>query len=271
MAKKTPATAKPTATFEVRFVGSDVLPEKIPLRAVSDALSAVQDLASGRDPFEETQVDPAKSIRLLAVRRASATYQCLARAPREAIANLNRVAHILSSLDKEDGNEEGLITAFRPIKVLCDVAGSVGCRVQIRVADQEKGELFSLDKADYERVSARLFMTGETTVVGTIERAGGATEMKCLLRVPGRRRLLYCNVGSRELVQRLGQHLYEQIAATGTATWLHRSWRIQEFTIKDFTQPCLGNLTEALQELRNAGLSAWDEISDPEQYLRELR
>lgn len=271
MAKKKLTKAKPMATFEVRFVGPDVLPERIPLRAVGDALSAVQDLASARDPFEERQVSPEKSIRLLGVRRASATYQCLARAPREAIANLIRVAALLSSLNEEHGNEEGLVTAFQPIKSLCDVAGSVGCRVQVRIVGRGEGELFSIDKDDYQRISDRLFMTGETTVVGTIERVGGATGMRCLMRVPGRHRLLYCDVGSKELVQRLGQHLYEQIAATGTATWIHRSWRIHEFTMNDFTQPRLGNLTEALEELRNAGLSAWDQISDPEKYLRELQ
>jgi len=252
-------------------LGPDVLPEKIPLRSVSDALSAVQDLASARDPFEETQVAPEKSIRLLAVRRASATYQCLARAPKEAIANLVRVAAILASLDDERGNQDGLVAAFRPLKSLCDVAGSVGCSVQVRLVGRETKELFCVQKDDYQRISDRLFMTGETTVVGTIERVGGATGMRCLLRVPGRPRLLYCDVEHQDLVRRLGQHLYEQIAATGTATWIHRSWRIHEFKINDFTQPRLGNLVEALEELRNAGLSAWGQVNDPEKYIRELR
>jgi hypothetical protein len=271
MVKKKTTTAKPAATFEVRFLGSDVLPEKIPLRSVSDALSAVQDLASARDSFEETQVSPEKSIRLLAVRRGSATYQCLARAPREAIANLVRVAAILASLDDEHENEDGLVAAFRPLKSLCDVAGSVGCSLQVRLVGRETKELFTVQKEDYQRISDRLFMTGETTVVGVVERVGGATGMRCLLRVPGRTRLLYCDVESEDLVRRLGQHLYEQIAATGTATWIHRSWRIHEFKIKDFTQPRLGNLIEALTELRNAGLSAWDDITDPETFIQGLR
>jgi len=184
---------------------------------------------------------------------------------------LVRVAALLTTLGEEHGNGDGLIAAFRPLKSLCDVAGSVGCSVQVRLLGRDTKELFSLQKDDYERISGRLFMTGETTVVGTIERVGGATGMRCLLRVPGRPRLLYCDVESQDLVRRLGQHLYEQIAATGTATWIHRSWRIHEFKINDFTQPRLGNLTESLKELRNAGLSAWDEVSDPENYIQELR
>jgi len=141
----------------------------------------------------------------------------------------------------------------------------------VRLLDERRAELLSIDRDDYQRISDRLFMSGETTVVGTVQRVGGATGMRCLLRVPGRSRILYCDVESEDLVRRLGQHLYEQIAATGTATWIHHSWRIHEFTIRDFTQPRLGNLTEALEDFRNAGLSAWDQISDPAKYIRELR
>ena len=65
MAKKKLVKPKATATFEVRFVAPDLLPERIPLHAVSNALSAVQDLASGRDPFEEQKVAPEKGIGLI--------------------------------------------------------------------------------------------------------------------------------------------------------------------------------------------------------------
>jgi hypothetical protein len=44
----------PQPTFLVRFVGDNISPELIPLRAVNKALSAVQDIAVGRDPFETT-------------------------------------------------------------------------------------------------------------------------------------------------------------------------------------------------------------------------
>jgi len=98
--------------------------------------------------------------------------------------------------------------------------------------------------------------------------------MRCALRVPGRAHLLYCDVhskDSKDLVRRLGQHLYEQIAARGTATWIHRSWRIYEFTIQDFTQPQLGDPTKAIEQLRSAGLKAWDQIADPGAFIEDLR
>jgi len=271
MAKKKPTSTKPTATFEVRFVASDLVPEKIPFRAVSDALSAVEDLASGRDPFEEQHVPSDKTIGLIDVRRGSAVYRCVSRAPEEAVENLARIGRLLSSLDKDNGHGDVLVTALRPIRSLSDVASSVGCRVQIRIVDQHPKPLFWVDKDDYQRISDRLFVSGDTTIIGRVERVGGATGMRCLLRVPGRRHLLYCDVKTRDLVRRLGQHLYEDIAATGTATWIHHSWRIHGFAINGFSQPRLGNVSKAIKELRNAGLSVWDQVDDPEQYIQELR
>lgn len=271
MAKKKRVRTNPEATFEVRFVATGLAPEKIPFRAVSKALSAVQDLASGRDPFEEQQVPEEKTIGLIDVLRGSAVYRCISRAPEEAVENLSRVGILLASFDEENGHEEELVNALRPIQSLSEIAGTVGCDVQVRLLGRDRKPLFCIAKDDYQRLSGRLFVRGETTIIGTIKRVGGATGMRCLLRVAGRRRILYCNVCSTDLVRRLGQHLYEEIAATGTATWIHRSWRIHEFTINDFAQPTIGRIPDAIKELRDAGLRAWDDIDDPEKYIQELR
>lgn len=271
MAKKKSIKAKMVPTFEVRLVGPGLAPEKIPIRAVSDVLSAVQDLASGRDPFQQQQVPPEKGVGLIEVRRGSAIYSCLSRAPVEALDNLTQVGVMLSTPEDEPLNGNGLVTAFRPIKKLSEVANSIGCQIEVTTKERTREPLLTIGKDDFKRISSRLFVRGETTVVGRLERAGGATEMRCALRVPGRRPLLYCDVKNRDLVRRLGKHLYEEIAATGAACWLHQSWTLVEFTINDFTQPRAGDPTEAIERLRRAGLNAWDQIDDPQAYIQELR
>jgi hypothetical protein len=257
-------------TFEVRLVGPDLTPERMPLRAVNDVLSAVQDLASGRDPFEVRQVPPEKGISLAKVRRGSAVYACVAHAPDEARANLSCIGRLLASGNAEAVDDDRLIAALRPIQLLSEVARAIDGQVQVALK-KSASPLFSVIKDAYQRISDRLLLKGETTVIGRVERVGGATGMRCLLRVPGRRRGLYCSVAGRKLAQRLGQHLYEDIAAVGTATWIHRTWRIYHFTIRDFSQPRLGNARDALNELRNAGLKAWDVIDNPEGFIQELR
>lgn len=264
-------TEKPQPTFLVRFVGENIAPEKIPLRAVNDVLSAVQDIASARDPFLTSHVPPEKAIGLLDVQRGSAVYGCVARAPDEAKRNLGRVAAVLSPNGHAEDNSDLLVSVLSSIQSLSSVAKSTRCRIEVDLLDGQQECTFSVSEGDYTRLSKNLLLTGDTTVVGRIERAGGATGMRCLLRVPGRRRILYCNVESRKLVRRLGQHLYEDIAATGRAVWIHRSWRIYKFTIRDFSQPRLDNGGQTIDELRSAGLDAWDKVTDPAALIEELR
>ena len=262
---------KQRSTFEVRLVAPDLIPERLPLRQVNDVLSAIQDLASGRDPFELSHVPLEKGISLTQVRTGSAVYACVSRAPDEARTNLSRVGALLASANGDEIEEEGLIAALQPIQLLSDVARVINGQIEVVLTERRDTPLFVIGGDVFPRISGRLLLKGETMVVGRIERAGGATSMRCLLRVPGRRRILYCNVQNRKLVQRLGHHLYEDIAATGTATWIHRTWRIYRFTIRDFTQPQLGDPSQALEQLRNAGLKAWDNIDNPDTFIQELR
>ena len=262
--------APPRPTFEIRLVGPDLAPEVLTLRSVNDVLSAVQDLASGRDPFELRCVPVDKGISLSRVRSGSAVYACVSRAPTEARANLTRVGNILASAESGDIDDDGLIAALRPIELLSEVAKTIKGKIEVAL-QKAAAPLFVIAQDAFQHISNRLLLSGETTIVGRVERAGGATSMRCLLRVPGRRRGLYCGVADRKVVQRLGQHLYEEIVAVGTATWIHRTWRIYRFTIKDFSQPRLGNGREALEQLRNAGLKAWDSIPDPASFIEELR
>lgn len=266
--KTTLSKTKPT--FEIRFGGT--VPESVPLRAVSETLSAVQDLASGRDPFEVRQVPQEKGIGLVDVKRGSAIYSCVARSPTNAIENLSRFADSLNATGS--GVQESLelmVASMSSLRSLSDVAKQVGCSVEVWLTSGRRKKLFEITRDDYSRISKELLVTGESTVTGFIERVGGATGMRCLMRLSGRTKILYCDVKSRDVVRRLGQCLYEQISAYGTATWIQGSWRLHAFEISDFSQPSIGAAKDLVAELRNAGLSAWDEIPDPEAYLMEER
>lgn len=264
------------ATFQIRFSGGGIGPEQIPPRVLYDALSAIQDLANRRDPFELSHVPLEKTIGLVDVRRGSAIYGCVARDKREATKNLMRVGVVLSVLlskqtakqksELSDGDE--MVAMLNPIETLSNIARTTDCQIELLVAGR-KSPLFTIEKEIYGQLSRNLFMTGETTVTGTVQRVGGATATRCLLRVPGRRKLLYCNLANQDLAKRLGQHLYERIVAQGTATWIHRNWRIIRFNISDFTQPAFRDSAKAIEAIRAAGLDAWDQIPNPEKYLRE--
>ena len=260
------ARRKREATFEVRFIGGDVSPEAVTLRAVSDSLNAVQDLASGRDPYETRQVEYSKGIGLVDVLRGSAVYRCVSRAPSLAIANLQRTGQLI---DTDNGHSEGLEAILAPIQSLSEVAKLLQCRIEVRRVGN-KDILLEIDEHVFTRISENVFVEGESTIIGDVKRAGGATGMKCAMRIPNRPHLLYCDVATSSLVRRLGQRLYQTIAAKGDAVWVQPSWRIYRFKITGFTQPKLGDPKKALQALRSAGLDAWDNFDSNKKIAEEL-
>lgn len=253
--------------IEVRFVGPGIEPKKVPLRAVTDVLSAIQDLASWRDPFETSKVAQEKGITLVDVRKGSAVYDCVANCPNEAAQNFEKVSVFLADPDADSLSDE-IGTVLPPLKSLSHVARLLNCRVTVHLPALRKEPLFEVDSGIYERITERAFVTGETTIVGEVMRAGGATEMRCVLRVVGRSRLLYCDVTDASLARRLGQSLYQPIVASGKARWLSRTWRLLHFEISDFTQPELGDVDDAISELRSAGLGHWNDESNPEAIIK---
>lgn len=268
MSKKQEQKRRPT--FEVRLKGPGIDLEAVPLRAVSDALSAVQDLACARDPFQTSKVSSDQAIGLVRVKRGSAVYVCYALHAADALTNIHRTGQLLSgSSDDRIDDQDRMVSSLKPIEVLSAISRQLRCEIEVRsVGDKEP--LLTVDQNDYERIAKKVFLTGETSISGRVMRVGGATGLRCLLRVPGRPKLLYCDLTDRKLAQLLGQHLYETIIATGTATWIHKSWMVYKFSITSFSQPKIRDLNSALDGLRSAGLDAWDHIDNPEEYLEEF-
>ena len=80
-----------------------------------------------------------------------------------------------------------------------------------------------------------------------------------------------CASGAKNEVIVMPERIDEEIAAVGLAHWIHRSWKLFSFKIREIYQPEQGSLPEAFRSLREAGGKAWDKIPDPEAYLREVR
>ena len=168
MAKKQSASS----TFTVRFVGKALSPATLPLRAVNNALSAVQDLASGRDPFETAAVPAEQMVGLVDVKAGSASYLCVARTPRDAVRNLNEVGRLLTSLENDGASvdEERLVTAIRPIRTLSKIAERNDCRLEIALAGQQQSPLFVVEKRGFSAYRGASVHERRPTVTGTIKR-----------------------------------------------------------------------------------------------------
>jgi hypothetical protein len=260
----------PAANLEVLFQGKDIAPEKLPLRLISDTLSAVQRLASGLDADEVSQVPDEDAIGLIGVKRGSAIYQCFAHNPRAAIRNI-RLAGELIQRPKETPDVP-FEYVINPVHVISRTAAALNCTILVRATNQAKEVLAGFDKNAYDLLARHHLATGSTSITGVVIRAGGATTEKCAFRIAGRRRLMYCTVATRELARRLGRHLYETVLATGTAQWVRRNWKMVSFEVTDVTvTKRAAKLSDAMKALYEAGGSAWDSVQNPEDVIGGMR
>lgn len=259
-------TPAPQPTFEVRFIGNDIYPESIPLRDISEALSAVQRLASGK--YAEEDLEQSDSIGLMAVKRGSAVFKCVANRPTHAIRQLKGVGNFVEAPSGNQAEHFGY--ALKPLHRLSDIARSLKCRIVVR-ARGDKSDIASFESESYHRVSKAVLVSGTTTVTARVERVGGSTDTRCILRVKGLPRVLFCDVASQPVAKDLAQHLYEDIRAYGTATWLCQTWKLVEFKLESFTVPKRGSILQGLNQINEAGGKAWEKVADPRSILEGLR
>ncbi len=274
------ASKKPPPVFEVHFEGEGLYPEAIPLRSLSEALRAIQRLVTGGDVAiedEEVEEEDAEgedgddSLRLLEVKRGSAVYKVAGPSPAPTKRNLQIVGRVLEDPQNVEAEHDYMLS---PIERLSAVARRLSCSISLREPSKKKdlGEVLArIGPVSYEAISQTMLVKGDTSFNGKVERVGGATGVRCSLRVPFQNRLLYCKVADSEIARLIGQHLYQDVEVFGAAHWLKNSWRIFSFTINGVQkQPVQGSIVGAMQALREAGGKAWDLIEDPEAYLEEI-
>jgi hypothetical protein len=229
-------------------------------------MQAVQALANGRG-FTTPEERKTAAIGLLKITRGSAGFQCVAPQPSEALSYLRQAGDLLAR--GAAITEEAQEFVLQPVQALSRIAASLRCRILICPPRKRDEPFATVDDQSYTHVSEGVFVKGETSIRGQIKRVGGATNIRCALRLSERAELLYCDVASGETARKLGQHLYQHVVAVGVATWFSRSWRLYSFTINDIYQPKDQPATKAFEELYEAGGKVWAEIENPEEYLRE--
>ncbi len=259
----------PSTTFEIRFKGPRVAPEAIPLRTLARALSAVQRLISEDREDDEPAEEPTPQLELhlLDVRRGSATYPVFAEESAQVIERLKLTGTIL----KDPEMVEEFPSVLSPVEDLSAIAKTLDCEIELSPPGKS-GILARITPASFDTLVGSAFICGETSVSGVVERVGGATELRCGLRVSQQpRRMVICQVETPEAARELGKHLYESVIVEGTATWYRRNWRLKSFLIKSVRQVRRSSLTDAIKELRDAGGNAWDRVKDPRKFLSGVR
>jgi hypothetical protein len=262
-------TKAPNPIFEVVFRG--IYPEKIPLGTLSRILAAVQRLVSGIESEEDDEQVPetmsvSGQIQLLAMKRSSAVYRFAGESTNQIMTRLRLVGDVLAH-PEQLGENDYLLT---PLERISTSAKTLGCDVTLRAPGNNGKVIATIGPRSYDEISRSIFVKGETSVIGNVQRVGGATEMRCALRLPARQRLLFCRVKTEAVARKLGDCLYKDVAVTGQAIWIRGTWRINAFTITGATETKKGSIIEAFGALHEAGGSGWDNVDDPERTLEEV-
>jgi hypothetical protein len=261
----------PPAIVEVLFSGPGLYPEKIPVATLARTLSAIQRLASGQEDFDEEEDEEQEkesSLRLLSVIRGSALFRfaCPAPAASAAIEHLRLVGRVLND-PEQVGHNDYLIN---PIERLSATARSLECSIIVKEPGAGRPTLARVEPNSFETIARALFIEGETSLTGEVKRVGGATQMRCALRVPFQHRLLFCRVANADVARQLGDALYKKVVVQGTAQWIKGSWRVHGFCIEAVKQLKRGSLRKSLDALRAAGGEGWDKIENPAHFLEEV-
>lgn len=271
---------KPGADFVVRLAGSGIRPWLVPMRMLAKVLDAVQrlvepgdddDLVAEKKKDGGRPLDEASVLHLVDVKNASAAYAVAVPDRLSAISALASIGRSISE-PVQAGWTESTLSSLRD---LSDVARSLECEIEfLTTGDNGRpGEVVAkVTPGTYGEVSASAFVRGQTTILARIERVGGATAMRCGIRLPDSpRRMVFCRVASTGLVRQLGQYLYQHVVVSGRATWLKRDWRLIRLVIESFEPPKTGSVMNVLRQAHDAGGDAWDKVDDPGAFIAEMR
>jgi hypothetical protein len=257
------------------------------MRSLTRTLQAVQSLidatAKSIDALDEEPVEELedaqeeespldeRALYLLDVVAKSATYAVGTHDRDRAIRVLQDTGEAIRNPEGDKWSAEMLY----PIRSLSEVAHALGCNIEFRRPGEGRhmGDVIATIGPDtYTRISEAAFITGETSVYGKVVRIGGATALRCGLRVPEQpNRMIICSVANQDLARDLGQYLYQYLVVSGKATWFRRDWRLRRVDITSYEEPKTGSILKALDRIHAAGGDAWDSIEDPAAYLAKDR
>jgi hypothetical protein len=272
--------AKPNPDFLIRLVGRDMKPWRVPLRVLNRILGAVQRLVDQRDdlvdidecdePVEQL-VQESRTLQLIGIKSLSAGYAVKSENRKVTLSVLTETGRGIDAPDKASWRPSSISS----VEELSQTARQLGCVIEFREIEKGKplGPIIAMIRPETaSEVTRRAFRTGRTSVVGRLERVGGATAMRCGIHVQGRPKMLFCDVASTDLVRELGKLLYTDVVLTGEAVWYRSTGQLKSLNVSYFNPAKTESFAEVAKLIRAAaGGNAWDAIADPAAYIREMR
>jgi hypothetical protein len=242
----------------ILLVGETLQPETVALR---DLLSVLEDLDQliTRASRHADQAAKASNLTLARIERGSIAITLDGDA-----SHVQGIAFLVETIAKDDPRAPQWLR--RHARSLWRFAVHNDCEIRIAARDFVASTAFLGPHREPLRPPQ---ISGETTMVATVLRAGGRRPPTAQLQlVDGTKTTIA--LADEAMARQLGERLYETVALEGQAVWNAMDWSLDFFTatrVSEYQAASVASTFAALAEL--AG-SRWDDV-DPATYVRSLR
>ncbi len=253
-----------SSAFTIRFTGKGISPDAVPLHELAALLVAAENAILGivRRDFPEA-TDDQMVVSLDQIKHESLGLAFADPAGSVVTRGYSKFVETVDSgaLYRLPGQ------SLDGLRAMTRFSGEYKCATQFYLADSTLPSVVL--PSDYEVKVPRLdYIRGETSVYGTVERAGGVLpRVKIKL---SESKYLYCST-TGEQARLLGARLYKEVGLDGRATWDPRDGTMVYFAVDNINLFEPTDPPSAFRELAAASGGAYDDMEDLDGYIASLR
>jgi hypothetical protein len=249
--------------LSLKFEGSDLGPSALRSREIAELITAFEDSIAAivlrRSP--EIKRDMIR-VSLVGIQEGSTELSFSPNLPLLTISAAQELADAIKRnvfFDLPSAAIEGMRDIVRFVK-------SRNAQARLRIGTTESQVEVAI--TPYLDVFSTTQLTGFTTLYGDVLRLGGLEPKVEFKPISGR--VLYCPA-SKDVVLRLRDHLYQQVAAEGEAVWDGMTLEVTRFEILDFEPIEVEGMSEGLKELKDQFGHYFDQIDDVDAWVSAVR
>ncbi len=243
--------------FEIVFAGRELKIDAVRPRDLADMIMAIDEMVTAA---RSSPSNAGHSVAILAVQAGSIRLQGMAVDDDSAEA-YRRVAGAVARRDYSAIPTPSL----EGLRRIAHFAGRYRCSASFTAGRSSK-PIATVD-AD-TKIPRHAPVFGETTVFGTIIRAGGKSPTVHVELSDGR--ILSCTA-SKKHAKELGAVLYTTVGLRGHATWDPITMRVESFAIKSIEPYRDGSVVDAFAELSKELGGFFTDVEDIDGYVKSIR
>lgn len=250
------------STFRLHISGNNLEPENFSLKELTTLLDSLNDALGHIASENHPHVKEPLQIGLSDLEKGSINLHFKSSKP----AILKQCALTLALAIQECSFASLPPPAVKNVKDIVNLCKRKSCDMEFYVRERSETPMATLKHTELPDLS-NLYLVGETTLYGVLNRVGG-NEPRFKLTLNDGSTLSCCC--TRDFAKGLVGQLYEVIGVTGEAKWHPITLKVVEFKATSLLSYAKHDLLETFNHLREMNGTAWENIN-PEDFVREMR